>query len=30
MVVFAALASMIYFTDSLRRADVHDIANEAV
>lgn len=30
VVVFAALASMIYFTDSLRRADVHDLANEAV
>lgn len=30
LVVFAALASMIYFTDSMRRADVHDLANEAV
>ena len=30
VVVFAALASMIYFTDSLRRIDVHDLANEAV
>src|SRR5699024_8144927 len=30
VVVFAALASMVYCTDSMRRADVHDLANEAV
>lgn len=30
VVVFGALASMIYFTDALRRGDVHDLANEAV
>ena len=30
VVVFTALASMIYFTDSLRRIDVHDLANDGV